>query len=100
MDTDVASAANVGRRVYWLRSYLGLNQTEFAASIGVAQSNLSNWETGRQRLSINEALKISGIYNVPLDFLYLDRRRTLDSDMLKSVSVFDFNRTDISKSSE
>ena len=89
---------NIARRLSWLRSYVGLSQTEFAASIGVAVTNYNNWEKGKQRLSLDGALKINSVYGTTLDFLYLDRRTSLSVEMSKSFSsFFDKNETIKSK---
>lgn len=100
MISDISSAQNVGNRLLWFRKFLKMSQKDFAASIGVAPSNLSNWERGHQRLSHNEAIKIATLYNISLDFLYLDRRDALRADMLADLAQQGFNDKETSLSSD
>lgn len=79
---DIASAENVGRRVRWVREYNDLTGIQFSKILGLPSSaNVSNWEVGRQRLSIEGALLINHHFNTTLDFLYLGRLDGLPSAM-------------------
>ncbi len=84
---DVASAENVGKRVRWVRQYNNLTQIQFSKILGLPTSaNLSNWEVGRQRLSIEGALLINQNFGTTLDFLYLGRLSSLSSDMKEALA--------------
>lgn len=83
---DVASKENVAKRLKWLREYLELTQVEMAASVETTPTLYNNWERGRQRLSLEGALRINAIYGTTLDFLFLDRREDLPKAMLKDLS--------------
>lgn len=83
LNVEIASAENVGKRVRWVREYNKLTQIQFSKILGHETSaNLSNWEVGRQRLSIEGALLINQNFGTTLDFLYLGRVRGLESDMV------------------
>ncbi|WP_114010804.1 helix-turn-helix transcriptional regulator [Cohaesibacter intestini] len=78
---DEASMEKVAERVRWLRDHLNLKQKDFASSIEILPTQLNNWEKGNQRLSLQGALKISKVYGVSLDFLFLGRADTLPQQM-------------------
>lgn len=42
------SSSDIGRRIVALRQRLGLNQSRFGRQVGVDQSTVSRWESGRQ----------------------------------------------------
>lgn len=85
--SDIDSAKNVGKRVRWVREFHGLKQIEFSRILGLPKpANLSNWENGHQRLSIDGALAINRHFGITLDFLYLNRLEGLSPDMIKSYS--------------
>jgi transcriptional regulator with XRE-family HTH domain len=67
----------VAERLLWLRKHLELSQREFAQSLGILNTQLNNWEKGKQRLSLQGALKINSVYGTSLDFLFLGRADTL-----------------------
>lgn len=83
MDNEPWTKENIAARLKWLRGYVGLTQSEFAESLGVTLTNYNNWERGRQRMSIDGALKVNQTYGTTLDFLYLGRREGLSSDMAR-----------------
>ena len=51
------------------RVIAGLTQKEACDRIGVAQSTLSGWENGVCSPPLSVAVRMSAIYNVPLDQL-------------------------------
>ncbi len=83
---EVYSKENVAKRLKWLRENTGLTQAAFAESIGVRPTQYNNWETGRQRLSLEGALSVNRVYGTTLDFLFLARRGDLPSDLIKDLS--------------
>lgn len=84
---EIASAESVGKRVRWVRKYNNLSQTQFASILGLSRSaNLSNWENGHQRLSLEGALAINHHFGTTLDFLYLARLTGLPGEMLDALS--------------
>ena len=62
--------AAIGKRLVQLRRAFGLNQTEFAARLGLRQHTLSAWEIGERRPGIDSALLIRAEYGATLDWLY------------------------------
>jgi len=68
--SDDAPYADIAERIRWHRAVEGLNQSEYARLAGVKRSQLSNWETGLQRVSIDGALALRRTYGLSLDFIY------------------------------
>lgn len=52
-----------------IRKERGLNQSEFAKIIGVAQNTVSNWENGNRLIDAEKLQKISSLFNVSIDYL-------------------------------
>lgn len=62
--------ADIAARVRWHRALEGMNQAEYSAKAGIKRSQLSNWESGVQRVSIDGALALRKTYGLSLDFIY------------------------------
>jgi len=52
-----------------LRLKKGLKQGEFAEAMGVQQSTVSNWETGRYEPDIETMRRIASFFGVSVDYL-------------------------------
>ena len=52
-----------------LRLKNGLKQGEFAEAMGVQQSTVSNWETGRYEPDIETMRRIASFFGVSVDYL-------------------------------
>lgn len=50
---------------------MGTDQKEYAGHAKLRRSQLSNWETGLQRISIDGAVALKRAYGLSLDFVYL-----------------------------
>ncbi len=59
----------MAERAARLRQYRSLSQAEAAGALGVAQSTLSEIESGRIGLSLERALAICDLYRVPISYL-------------------------------
>lgn len=62
--------SDIAERLKWHRALLGMNQDEYAKSIGAKRSALSLWEAGTHRMSLNAALDLRSKYGLSLDFMY------------------------------
>ena len=62
--------ADIAERLKWHRNSLGLNQDDYAETIGVKRSALSLWEAGTHRLSLDGALALRRKYGLSMDFMY------------------------------
>lgn len=63
----------VGQRVKYIRKNHNLTQKQFAISIGIKQSTLSQIESGKIGLSVNLSAKIAELYNVTVDWISTGR---------------------------
>lgn len=61
---------DIARRIKWHRGLLGIEQDEYARRAGLKRSQLSNWESGAGRVSIDGALALRRTYGLSLDFIY------------------------------
>lgn len=61
---------DIGDRIRWHRSLEGLDQRDYAERAGLKRAQLSNWESGNTRLSIDGALALRKTYGLSLDFMY------------------------------
>lgn len=53
-----------------LRERIGYTQNELAQKLGVSRSLICLWEQGYANISLKQLIKISYIYQVPLDYLF------------------------------
>ncbi len=58
-----------GRRIAMLREQVGLSQEDVAARLGVKRVTLSQMETGERKITAQEAIKLSQIFNTTTDVL-------------------------------
>ena len=73
------------QRLIDLREDHDLNQTQVAAILGMKQQQYSRYETGAQRMSIENYMKLAEFYNVSIDYLcgLIDRPRPLITGVTK-----------------
>lgn len=76
----------VGVRIHFLRDLLEMNQPEFASHLGSSKQTVNQWETGRQRLSLDGARAIVDRTGYDLDFIYFG-----DLSGLKSAQIQTWN---------
>jgi transcriptional regulator with XRE-family HTH domain len=68
--SDDAPFSDIAMRIRWHRSLEGLKQEDYAKKAGIKRSQLSNWESGQQRVSVDGALALRRTYGLSLDFIY------------------------------
>lgn len=76
----------VGQRLVWIREQHNLNQKDFAKSLGISTSKLSQWENGKYMLSLRSAVQITIAYDVSLDFLFLGKTEMISTDLKSEVA--------------
>ncbi len=79
-----APFADIAARLRWHRAHEGLNQSDYAAAAGLKRAQLSNWESGQYRLSLDGALALNARFGLSLDFLYLGRDEMLALDLRRA----------------
>jgi len=68
---------DIADRLIWHRTFEGLDQKAYAERAGLKRAQLSNWETGSYRLSLDGALALRATYGLSLDFIYAGNAETL-----------------------
>lgn len=61
--------STLGNRIKFLREQKDINQSEFAKILGIANSTLSQYETGQRIPSDEIKLKIANYFKVTIDYL-------------------------------
>jgi len=77
------SNRDIAMRLDALIKALGLNQSNFAALVGVSQPALNNYLKGLRRPEIDVAIAIQAKTGVTLDWLYLGNRSGLPARLLE-----------------
>ena len=62
----------IGQRIKEIRMRAGLSQSKAAEAIGVAQSHMSNIETGTTRVSLTAIVSLANALSVTVDDLLCD----------------------------
>lgn len=70
MDLSEKPFGDIAERIRWHRHLEGVEQLEYAEKAGLKRSQLSNWESGNTRLSLDGALLLRKTYGLSLDFMY------------------------------
>lgn len=60
----------IAERLRWTREALGVNQAEIARRAKLSPQQWNNYEKGRQRIALDEALKLCTATGVTLDWIY------------------------------
>ena len=68
--------AAIGSRLRRLRKERGLTQAELARQIGIQQSDLSRMEKGEYRVSLDNRVKILGVFDLDLADFFGDNQST------------------------
>jgi transcriptional regulator with XRE-family HTH domain len=68
---QIDKAEIIGKRLRTLREALGYDQARaFCQFVGFSDQALYNYETGKRRISLDEAMKIVAKTGVSLDWIY------------------------------
>lgn len=58
----------IAKRIKMLRINCGMDQRQFANTIGCAQKDVSGWESGKKMISIMHMFNICDAFNLKLDY--------------------------------
>ena len=70
MDLDSRPFGDIADRIRWHRQLEGPDQREYAEKAGLKRAQLSNWESGDYRLSLDGARALRRTYGLSLDFMF------------------------------
>ena len=62
----------LGKRVKFLRMEKGISQTHMAEAIGLSQTNLSNMESGRTAITIQNIFKMRKVLGCKMSDFFVD----------------------------
>ncbi len=82
----------LAQRLVVLRQSLGMNQSRFAALVGITQSAMNNYEGGIRRPKLDVAQTIVARTGATLDWLYLGNRAGLPSHLAQRLPEVPFRR--------
>ena len=67
---DARSIEAIAARLRATREALGLKQAPFADAAGVKRPTYNQWEKGKGRPGLDDAIKIADAHNLTLDWIY------------------------------
>ena len=70
MDLSGKPFGDIAERLRWHRALEGVDQKTYAEKAGLKRAQLSNWESGDYRLSLDGARALRKTYGLSLDFIY------------------------------
>jgi transcriptional regulator with XRE-family HTH domain len=76
----------IGKRLRAFRNHLGLTQKAFVDRHNLSPTQYNNWESGHRRIPVEKAAILEERYGLTLDFIYLGRLRTLQSNLADALS--------------
>jgi len=77
----------IARRLRLARIARGLRSARAAEMAGITRNALSNWETGRQRPSLDQVILLLPVLGVTLDYLYLGDDRGLTWEVREAIAT-------------
>lgn len=78
--------AEQGKRLRAVRLALGIDQTELAKLMGAkGHPAVSNWESGRNQVPLQAAIRLWSRRQVSLDWLYLGVRHAMPVALLEKI---------------
>jgi transcriptional regulator with XRE-family HTH domain len=77
----------VGTRLRWLRTKQGLTQPQLAKKLGILQSSVSRYESGRTSLSFSEIVEICKVLDEDPSVFFVAAVMLLNSDVVKNALV-------------
>lgn len=75
-------AVIVGKRVKAMRMQKGISQSELAHRVGISQAHMSNIESGRSNITLENLFAIHDVLNVSMASFFVD----IDNDEKQDIS--------------
>ncbi len=76
----------IASRIKQIRAVFELPQAEVGRICGCGATTVSNWEQGRQKPTIEQAMKLADRLGLTLDYIYLGRLGSIPYDTAKRLS--------------
>ena len=81
------SPHSIGERLSLMRNVFGMTQTDFGKGAGSKKSTYNQYEKGKERPSLDEAIKLCDKYGLTLDWIYLGDTRGLSPDLCAAIEA-------------
>ncbi len=78
---------NIKHSILDLRVRAGMSQSQAANKLGISEPTLRKWENDSSVLSYKDMLRISKLYGVPLDYIFLDLITLLAKNIYKVICI-------------
>lgn len=75
----------IATRLISLRLAIGLNQRQFAKRARIGPNTWNNYETGDNRISLDQAFKLTDAYGVSLDWIYQGDAKAMPHDLMLKI---------------
>lgn len=85
----------IGARLLELRRSYGYKAKDFAAFVGIAETTWNNYERGKRRISLDEALKVASRTGAGMDWIYRGMESSLPKHVLDKIDAL--RRSDAAK---
>ena len=85
IDREPTSVTEVAARLQLTREALKLSQAALCRMAGISPQAWNNAETGDNRISVDEAMKLCRVTGVTLDWIYRGNRTLLPSIVLEEI---------------
>ena len=87
------SPRSIGERLMLTRNVFGMTQTEFGKGAGIKKSTYNQYENGKERPSLDEAIKLCEKYGLTLDWIYRGDTRGLGPDLCAAIEAMQRTRS-------
>ena len=68
-----------GEKLVLLREKHNMSQEELAEKLDVTRQTISNWENGKVAVDANKAVEICRLFDVDMNYLFLDADKSVES---------------------
>jgi len=79
---------HIGENIQKLRKAKGLSLRKLSAEVGISHNNLASYERDAIVPSLENALKISQYFNVPLEYLFMGEKADFKYHDLELANLF------------
>lgn len=84
--SDTAPFRDIAERLLAAQESLGVTAKSFAEGAGLSKTQMSNWQTGQVRISLEGALALRETYGLSLDFIYFGNLDALPYRLAKELA--------------
>lgn len=84
-NVDPSDKVEIGKRLRLIREWRALNQTQIAAMCSMSVQAWNNNECGRDRISIDPALRLARTTGISLDWIYWGSTTLLPASLLELI---------------